>query len=715
MKQKKSKRSTRILVFEPDEQLASAIVSSLQQAAPDALVEMTRSLEEAQQLVLGVRPELFVLDVDAAPDLGQDFLYDLRTSHPNARAIVLTGVHLPEQREQVAGLGAIHFLEKPLVQWDFIDLVERLLQPATDAAAEKFQGTLRDLQFTDIIQLKCMSGATAVVEFTGPSGEKARVFFEKGQVRHATAPGRWGMEAFNEIVRWKGGTISEVADAPSAPRTIEMDWQQLLMEAVRGADEADAAAPKKSRKKKGNPKILVIDDSLMLLSFVKEVLIESNYEVTTALTGEEAVRAAQSGVPDLILLDFILPDMKGDEVCRRLLENPGTAAIPVVYISGYGAELQASRSENSNVIGFLNKPFTSDLLIKTVETHMPRKSDEPEPTQPESIEPKPATEADFPVAQEPAYREASEVGPEIPQTTAAPWWTPAPTTDVPAATPGAFEPAAEQYHIPDESLTGGVYFCGDTRFFSLNRALQIIATQKLTGTLRLFWEKQPVELLTQNGQILFATSRDPELYCPEAPVTLSNVDPDRIAAARAQQQETGCPLFITLSQENLILHEPAMQLTQHHGQKLFAELWSVPCVRFSFQQGGLPDFATALAGDLDVDQWALATLRFVQFPQLGDRAYYDPASVPAYTRDGFERVQNLRLTVAEAQFASQFNGVRSVQQIAKNLRLDLKIASVTLFRFLALEIVECWPGGTTAGQERKGIFQRIGQTIGLGE
>ena len=78
-------------------------------------------------------------------------------------------------------------------------------------------------------------------------------------------------------------------------------------------------------------------------------------------------------------------------------------------------------------------------------------------------------------------------------------------------------------------------------------------------------------------------------------------------------------------------------------------------------------------------------------------------------------MQNLRLTVAEAQFASQFNGVRSVQQIAKNLRLDLKLASVTLFRFLALEIVECWPGGSVTGGERKGVFQRLGQAIGLGD
>ena len=167
--------------------------------------------------------------------------------------------------------------------------------------------------------------------------------------------------------------------------------------------------------------------------------------------------------------------------------------------------------------------------------------------------------------------------------------------------------------------------------------------------------------------------------------------------------------------KNLILHEPAAQLVQHHGQKLFAELWNVPIVRFSFEQGTLPDFASSFAGDSDVDQWALATLRFVQFPQLGKHAYYDPASIPAYTRDGFERIQNLRLTVAEAQFASQFNGARSVQQIAKNLRLDLKFASVTLFRFLALEIVECWSPTPTSGQERKGIFQKLGQAIGLGE
>jgi len=726
MKQKKAKESTRILVLSPDEELGGAIINVLNEAAPDALVDMTHSLEEAQQLVLGVKPELFVLDVDQVPDLGQDFLYDLRTSHSNARAIILTGAHLPEQREHAAGLGAIHFLEKPIAHWDFVDLVKRLMGPAPEAA-ERFQGTLRDLQFTDIIQLKCMSGATSVVEFTGPNGEKARVFFENGQVRHATAPGRQGMEAFNEIVRWKGGTVAEVVDAPWSPKTIDMDWQHLLMEAVRGADEMNAAAApvKRSRKKKGNPKILAVDDSLMLLSFVKEVLIDANYDVFSASNGEEAVREAQSTMPDLVLLDFILPGMRGDEVCRRLLGNPGTAGIPVVYMSGYGAELQASRNELSNVIGFLNKPFTSDLLIKTVETHMPRKSEEPETTRrkvhvPEH-EPEPApvpapTPVDFPIEQEPSYQEESEVGPAIPQQAEeTPWWTPAPSANVPVATPSAFEPAAEQYYVPDDSVTGGAYFCGDTRFFSINRAFQIIADQRLTGTLRFFWEKQAVDLFVQNGLVLFATTNDVELYCPESPIALSNIDADRVSGARAQQQETGRPLFLTLAEENLISHEPAMEMVQQHGQKVFAELWAAQVVRFSFHNNALPDYASALPGEVDVDQFALATLRMVQFPQLGDRAYYDPTSVPAYTRDGFDRIQSLRLTVAEAQFASQFNGARSVQQIAKNLRLDLKLASVTLFRFLALEIVECWPAASGATQDKKGVFSRLGSKFGLGE
>lgn len=739
-----SSHDSRILVLEPDEQLGSTVLAALREVAPEATVDLARNLEEAQRMALGTKPDLFVLDVDATYDLGQEFLYDLRTSHPQSRAIILTATHLSAAREKAAGIGAIHFLEKPFPHNDFVDLVQALLRPSTKPESEKFQGTLSDLHVADIIQLKCMSGTTAAIEFTAPNGEKGRVYFENGQVRHATAAGKEGMDAFNEIVTWKGGMISEVA-AGEAPQTIQLDWQILLMEAMRKVDEEGAAsgARRTQAKSSARRKILVIDDSLMLLNFVKEILTEANYDVTAAANAQESLAAAKANPPELILLDYVLPDMKGDEVVRRLREDPATAAIPVIYMSGLGTDLRPD-SGSPNVIGSLNKPFTSDLLIKTVETHMPESPDEPQ-------SPVPETQPDVSgVEQAPAGFGFQETGlqpetpptePFAPQPQAQEWWSAPPSQETwaPAQAPAApFEPAvqppaggdllpigqsapaathqADQADVPNESLTDGAYFCGDTGFFPLNWAFQTIARGKLTGTLRCFWSKEPIDLLTRNGEIVLATTRDPELYCSEAPITLVNVDQGKISEARAQQRATGCPLFVTLAQDGLILQEPSIQLVQHYGQKLFAHLWAAPKVRFTFAQSAdLPPWAAAVPSEGDLDQWGLATLRLLQSQDLGSKVNYDPGSIPAYTRDGFERVQNLRLTVAEAQFASQFNGVRSIQQIAKNLRLDLKFARLTLFRFLALEIVECWPPTAAGKPERKGVLQRLTRSIGIGD
>ncbi|MDQ2919596.1 MAG: response regulator [Verrucomicrobiota bacterium] len=728
-----SQEHGRVLVLAPDEHLANAILSALHEAAPGAHVDLAHSLEEAQRIVVDQRPDLFVLDVDATYDLGQEFLYDLRTSHPNARAIVLTAVHLASQREQAAGLGAIHFLEKPFPHGDFVALVEALLQPGGPQEGEKFQGKLSDLHIADIIQLKCMSGATSVLEFTGPRGEKARVFFEEGQVRHAIAPGKEGIAAFNEIVNWKGGTISEVHGAGSAPRTIDLDWQILLMEAVRQIDE-DRGMNKGAggaKKKSTRQKLLVIDDSVMLLNFVKEILVEANYQVVDAATAEEGLRAAAAETPHLILLDYVLPDMKGDEVLSRLLENEATAKVPVIYMSGFGADLQSDPNRNPNVIGSLNKPFTSELLLKTVETYMPRENGVANSDDQQLAEMEQAPEE-----QHQAEPEKFEAGPEfaassfvepmpIPSSVTETssieaaagggddaWWNavpppPAWSQPMPPTFESQIQPAQTNPTIPVGN-TGCAFFCGDTSFFSLNWALHAIGSQKLTGTLRSFWEKEPVDLLARDGKILLATTRDPELYCPEAPITLVNIDEEKSAQARQQQRETGRQLFITLAQEELILREPAVQLVQHYGQKLFAQLWSAPRVRFVFEQSdNIPSYAEELPADEDVDHWSLGTLRFIQFQDLGNKIDYDPASIPAYTRDGFERVQKLRLTVAEAQFASQFNGARSIAQIAKNLRLDVKFARLTLFRFMALEIVECWPPALATQQEKRGVFGRL--------
>jgi len=284
------------------------------------------------------------------------------------------------------------------------------------------------------------------------------------------------------------------------------------------------------------------------------------------------------------------------------------------------------------------------------------------------------------------------------------WWTASevvPDSDQPATE----APAAEV--IPrKEPGTADVYFCGHTSLFPLSRALRAIAQERLTGLLRSFWEQEPIELLARDGEIVFVTTRDPDLYCSDTPPTLADVDPVLVDRARNQQKETGTPFFLALAREESIALDAATELMRHYGQKLFSEIWTAPRAWIMFEKNAdLLSGVADISGDPNVRDWALETLRLVQHPD--QPASFDPASIPAYTKDGFERVQKLKLTSDEAQFASQFDGARSVQQIAKNLRLDLKSARQLLFRFLALEIVECWPGSTAAKPQQQSFFQRL--------
>jgi len=260
--------------------------------------------------------------------------------------------------------------------------------------------------------------------------------------------------------------------------------------------------------------------------------------------------------------------------------------------------------------------------------------------------------------------------------------------------------------------TADVYFCGNTSLFPLNRALQAIEKEKLTGSLRSFWDQEPIDLLARNGEIIFVTTRDSVLYCAETPAVLANVDAVIVDRARSQQAETGTPFFLTLARQESIARQPAMELMQHYGQKLFSQLWTARVWVMFEKNAELLSDVSDVSGEANVDDWTLETLRFVH--NLDPQATFEPTSIPAYTKHGYERVQKLNLTSDEAQFASQFNGVRSVQQIAKNLRLDLKSAQLSLFRFLALEIVECWPASTAVKPERKSVFQRFGRLIGRG-
>ena len=117
--------------------------------------------------------------------------------------------------------------------------------------------------------------------------------------------------------------------------------------------------------------ILVVDDEEELLELISDTLSAQGYEVTTGVTAEEAVNKAKALIPDLLLIDIILPDMEGPEAVRILSENPATSNIPTIFLSGI---ITRDNDENATTevrVGgrlytALSKPFSSQELMVEV-------------------------------------------------------------------------------------------------------------------------------------------------------------------------------------------------------------------------------------------------------------------------------------------------------------------------------------------------------------
>jgi len=232
-----------ILVLEDNEGFAAVLSELLNQAIPSHKTLVARTIEEGQTLACQFGFDLFVLDVNLPDGSGLDFLCDIRTVQPDALAVIITAAPIPEYRSQAQALGAIQFYEKPFDFAQFTLQLRRVLPGlGTEGESGAFRGTLRHLQLADVIQLKCFSGGTTQLVIEGPTGDTGEICIQRGQIMHARVGERVGVEAFQEILGWQGGSFVEAEKLGMHHRTIEMEWQMLLMETARKLDEMGSRA-----------------------------------------------------------------------------------------------------------------------------------------------------------------------------------------------------------------------------------------------------------------------------------------------------------------------------------------------------------------------------------------------------------------------------------------------------------------------------------------
>lgn len=111
--------------------------------------------------------------------------------------------------------------------------------------------------------------------------------------------------------------------------------------------------------------VLVVDDQEVNRRLLGAVLTPRGYRVVEAASGEEALQQLAAGVPDVVLLDIVMPGIDGYEVCRRIRDEPGTAVLPVVMITASGQQEKVKAIE-SGADDFITKPFDQAELLARV-------------------------------------------------------------------------------------------------------------------------------------------------------------------------------------------------------------------------------------------------------------------------------------------------------------------------------------------------------------
>jgi len=120
--------------------------------------------------------------------------------------------------------------------------------------------------------------------------------------------------------------------------------------------------------------VLIVDDVPTNLAVAAGALKEL-FRTKVATNGAKALKIASGAEkPDLVLLDVMMPDMDGYEVCRRLKANPDTATIPIVFITAKTSEDDRAKGIEAGAIDYIHKPFEAPVLIERVQAHLARQS-----------------------------------------------------------------------------------------------------------------------------------------------------------------------------------------------------------------------------------------------------------------------------------------------------------------------------------------------------
>ena len=383
--------------------------------------------------------------------------------------------------------------------------------------------------------------------------------------------------------------------------------------------------------------VLVVDDSPTILKLVQLVLTKAGYQVSTASDGEAGLRAAHEERPALILLDYQMPEMNGDDVCRAMSGDTVLCNVPVVVMSAREDAVGERFAQLPNVVDHITKPFSPDALLAVIGHTVERRAG------------------------------GGTNGAGLRQLLKA-------------------QTAQEQTPAHDAALSG------DLGIISIADVLTLLQDQAQTGTLTLSQSEARLEVFLRNGRIDFATARGvPEEFLLGRFVVEAGLMTASALASflevRASSEGKGL-LGADLIKRGLITPAGLKKAMSLQTSALVFEGLRWGSGRFRFHATAeLPLLAREAALAIPVDALIMEGLRRVDEWRLIEREIGDFEMVFVRNEEKlntFGRGKLLRDEVAVLEFVNGKNSVREIIALAKMGSFDV---TKMLYRLLRNKLI----------------------------
>jgi CheY-like chemotaxis protein len=441
--------------------------------------------------------------------------------------------------------------------------------------------------------------------------------------------------------------------------------------------------------------LLVVDDSLTVRKLVDLAFRDSDARLTFAASGVEGLALAASGTPQVVLLDYVLPDMKGADVCRQLAKDPRLSRVPVVLMSAKRLDLRSQFTAFPAVVDFINKPFSREEIVGVVRRAASR-------TTTDGVPPR---KADGTSGPELFSHERKQTAARLlfrhlrAQLEQIPLWAKQ-VGEAPAASYFArklFTPEVMERMLTElgpvvleavtEASDGSSRLSGRLSGSELMDLLRMLEGGRRTGTLSLGHPASGLIVHWRSGSIVLASCFDPDEYQRDAELSLVALDAEARSRAEDEQRRIGKPVYATLAEAGLLAAPEAQRAISQQGRRLLRGLLRETACRLEWRGEEPPCLCGALERPISVTQLWLERLRAVA--ALADVERRVPSFQAIFERaEGFSaRLRQLDLSKSERSILALIDGRASVQELIERSGVASREVAHVLFRLVEVGLL----------------------------